>query len=54
MSTLPAWKTTLLATVRAAFNEATRGMERSPRTMKAQAIAERNLASRTYRRLTAP
>ena len=50
---LPAWKTTLLATVRAAFNEATRGMERSPRTMKAQAIAERNLASRTYRRLTA-
>ena len=48
---IPAWKTTLRATLWDAFGEATRGMERSTRTMKAQGIAERYLAARTYRRL---
>ena len=48
---IPAWKTTLRAALWVAFNEATRGMERSTRTMKAMAIAERNLRARTYRYL---
>ena len=48
---IPAWKTTLRAALWVAFNEATRGMERSTRTMKAMAIAERNLRARTHRYL---
>ena len=45
----PKWKNTLRDTLRAAFNEATRGMERSTRNLKALALAERRLATRTHK-----
>lgn len=48
--TLPAWKTTLQNTLWAAFQEATMGMERSHRTLRAMAAAEQSIWA-TIRRL---
>jgi CRISPR system Cascade subunit CasA len=48
---LPEWKKTLSATLWNAFAEATQGMERSTRTLKAMAGAEQRLAVRTSRHL---
>ena len=44
---LPKWRDRLRRTLWDAFHEATRGLERSPRTFKAVAVAERRLAART-------
>ena len=50
---LQEWKKTLLHTVRDAFEEATRSMERSTRTLKELVVAEKELASRTHWHLVA-
>ena len=49
---IPMWRETLRSTLWGAFHEATRGLERSPRTLKALVEAERFLAVRTSRNLT--
>ena len=51
---IPDWKATLRATLREAFQEATQGMERSPRTLRAMAIAERSIGAVVRRNLTIP
>lgn len=48
----PKWRDTLRATLWGAFHEATRGLERSPRTLTALVEAERFLAVRTSQYLT--
>ena len=45
---LPKWQDTLRFAVWQAFNEATRGLEHSPRTLKAMVMAEQRLAVSTY------
>ena len=49
---LPNWRDTVRSTLWHAFNESTRGLERSPRTLKEMAIAERRLAGRTHEYLS--
>jgi CRISPR system Cascade subunit CasA len=49
---IPAWKATLRTTLRDAFQEATLGMERSPRALRAVAIAERHVGAVIRRHLT--
>ena len=48
---IPAWKATLRTTLRNAFQEATQGMERSPRALRAVAIAERYVGAVIRRHL---
>ena len=48
---IPAWKATLRATLWDAFQEATRGMERSSRALRAVAIAEQSIGAVIRRHL---
>ena len=48
---IPEWKATLRTTLRAAFQEATQGMEQSSRTLRALAVAEQRIRAITYRDL---
>ena len=49
---IPAWKATLRTTLRDAFQEATQGMERSSRALRAVAIAEQSVGAVIRRHLT--
>ena len=49
---LPQWRDTLRSILWHAFNESTRGLERSARTLKAMAVAERSLAAKTHEYLS--